>query len=305
MKFLPLALAFASFSAFAIEVNFSFNVNSSGPSIYPCDAGIQHAAHSGSFCYDRNTQQSCDIQACEDGEDCSCVCTSSDADNASQDFFTAGVADWADNGAPLPSSTSVTITASDLGFNRISSNKDEWNKQLTTLTFNLGSERYGTEYYLDVCYRGPQIPFNNNSADSRFAMKLQSTLSDLTSAVKYSELADLKVKMTYTCDLQGVGSDTGPATSDATAHQITGVSGGDKTSTGSFQSYTAGQTLLLVNEFINTVGSQAPRFCKIRYSFIENMRNNTQDPLATLRRWTLQQARITTFSDVSSKKELN
>ncbi len=308
-KWIPILMTLASSSAFAVQVNFSFNVSSSGPSIYPCDAGIRHISHTEEICYDRTTQNSCNPQDCSDGQECSCVCTGgndpTDTDY-SQDFFNVSYADWADNGSPMPTVSTTGITATNDLFARIFANKDEWGKQITALSFNLGSERYGAEFYLDVCYRGPQINYAGNGASNKFAMNAQSTVTDLISGngLSYSTLADLKVKVTATCDLQGVGDYTGPATDDATFHQITGVTGGDKSFSTSYTSFGAGANLSLVKDWINNSNSQSPRFCKIRYSFIENMRNNASDLQSQIRRWKLQEARISTFSDISSKKEL-
>lgn len=309
MKFLILAFALIMGPAYAVELNFSFNVNSSGPSIYPCDAGIRHVTHTDEVCYDRTTQDSCDPTSCEAGEECDCICTSGSGSgdtDFSQDFLTVTHADWADNGSPVPPTTMTTVEAADVDFARIFTDKNEWNKQISALTFNLASERYGAEFYLDVCYRGPQIDFEGNPSVNKHRMKLQSTITDLVSVngLRYSELSDLKVKITATCDLQREGDYTGPANDDALAHQIMGVSGGDKNFSTSYAAFNAGANAFLLNDWINTANNKTPRFCKIRYSFLENVRNNTANPLATIRKWQKQQARISTFSDIANRSEL-
>lgn len=309
MRNFLLLLALLSQSVFAVELDFTFNVNSSGPSIYPCDAGIKHASHSNEICYDRETEKTCDPTLCQDGEVCDCRCTGgNDPDDIdyTQDFLTVAHADWVDSGSPLPQTTAATVIASDTDFSRIFTDKDEWNKQISALTFNLGSERYGTEFYLDVCYRGPQIDYRRNNASNKFRMNLQSTITDLisTNGLKYSEVSDLKVRVEGTCDLQGTGAYSDAASDDALAHQIKGVTGGDKNFSTKDASFKAGANLVLVNEWINNSSNQAPRFCKVRYYFSENMRNNTSNPLSQIRKWQNQQARISTFSDIVSKKEL-
>lgn len=310
MKFVPVLLAiFTSTSALAVKLDFSFNVNSSGPSIYPCDAGIKHDNHKEQVCYDRSNQSSCDPTVCIEGEPCNCVCTGgsdSNSDDYTQDFFTASHATWTDNGSPIPQEMSSTVTASNQDFSRIFTDKNEWDNQLTSLTYNLGSERYGSEFYLDVCYRGPQLDYDGNPSGNKYSMKLQSTITDLiaVNGLRYSELSGLQVKVTATCDLQGSGNSSGPATDNAQDHQINGVSGGDKNFSTQYTSFNAGANAFLLNDWINNANSKPPRFCKIRYSFIENMRNNTSNPLSQIRKWQKQQARISTFSDISSKREL-
>ncbi len=301
-------LALLSTSAFAVKLDFSFNVNSSGPAIYPCDAGIKHDTHKTEVCYDSSTEKTCDPKTCEENEPCNCVCTGgtdSTNDDYTQDFFTVNHAIWTDSGLPMPQETSSTMTASNQDFVRIFKDKNEWDNKINSLTFNLGSERYGTEFYLDVCYRGPQIDFNGNPSGNKYAMKLQSTITDLISVngLRYSELSGLQVKVTATCDLQKAGSNSGAPTDNAQDHQIMGVSGGDKNYSTNYTAFNAGANALLLNEWINNSNNQPPRFCKIRYSFIENMRNNTSNPISQIRKWSKQQARISTFSDISSKIE--
>ena len=361
MKMLFLLLAFCTSSAFAVDLEFAFDVNSSGPSIYPCDAGIKHMKHNERVCYDRVTQNSCDPSLCTQETQCNCVCTGGAGANGDgeyrQDFLKASYATWTENGEYAPSSVITTaVSAAESTFNRIFSGKNEWDKQLTNLTFNLGSERYGSEFYLDVCYRGPQIEYyqaylNAQSSDinsfPNFAIKLQSTVTDLvsTNGLKYSALADLKVKTEVTCDVQGLGeyiyAHSGTATSsgstgsngnngnsgshsnngnsgsnssnnssgtyvydNAQAHQITGITGGDKNFSTAYTAFNAGGNVFLLNDWVNLGNANTPRFCKIRYSFIENKRNNAANPLSQIRKWQNQQARICTFTDISEAEGL-
>lgn len=311
-------------SAMAVSLEFAFDVNSSGPSIYPCDAGIRHARHTDRVCYDRVTQASCSPVLCTNLDQCNCVCTggASNGDGEyRQDFLSAKYAAWTENGSYAPSSvSSATVPAQESGFARMFTNKNEWDKQITSLSFNLGSERYGTDFYLDVCYRGPQIEYwqmyqgQSNSDQNffpNFAIKLQATVTDLVTAngLKYSTLADLKVKTEVVCDVQGLGnyvyahsgtsSTTNPVYDNAQAHDLVGVTGGDKNFSTSYAAFNAGSNLYLLNDWINLGNANTPRFCKIRYTFTENARNNTANPLAQIRRWKHHKARICTYSEIS------
>ncbi len=306
MKKLAFMIPFLSASAFAVSVQFNFDVNSSGASIYPCDAGIMHSPHATNICYDRYTNNYCDTKSCAEGEPCDCICTGTN-EGPTQDFkldsLKATFSEWSDNGAPVPAGKEVSIGAGETTFARIFTSKDEWDYQLTSLSFDLGSERYGTDFYLDVCYRGPQTKPQGNP---NYVMKLDSTLTDLvaTNGLKYSELADFKTRVEATCDLQGSGAFSGVPTDNAQDHQITDISGGDISFSTSYASYSAGSSLSLLNDWINKGNNKTPRFCKIRYYFTENMRNNAADPLATIRRWTNHKARISTLSDIAVKNQL-
>ena len=305
MKGFAYLLSLATTSAFAVSVQFNFDINSSGSSIYPCDAGIQHANHASRVCYDRTTNLSCDPTTGTTTENQDCVCTGggSGSEDYKLDSFTATHADWTDNGQLPTNILTSNIVAGESSFTRLFEAKNEWDKQLTSLTLNFASDRYGSEFYVDVCYRGPQIRAQGNP---NYAMQLQSTLTDLISSnnLAYSQLADLKVKIDSTCDLQSEGSITGFPTDNAQDHQIKGVSGGDVSFTTKYAAFTSGANLVLLNEWINNGNNHTPRYCKIRYSFIENMRNNSADPMAQIRKWRNQKARISTLSDVAQKNLL-
>jgi hypothetical protein len=73
------------------------------------------------------------------------------------------------------------------------------------------------------------------------------------------------------------------------SHQITDVSGGDKNFFTNYTSFGSGGNLVFLNdEWINYGNGKTPRFCKIRYSFIENIRNSSNGSLSQIRKRNLQ-----------------
>lgn len=302
MKSLPIVLAFLSSSAFAVSVQFNFDINSSAPSIYPCDAGLKHEAHTTTICYNRETQQSCTPGP--ESQDLNCVCSGIGSEEYLMDSMTASVADWSDNGDMSTNTLTINRTSGESTFERLFSGTGEWNKQITSLAFNFASNRYGAEFYLDVCYRGPQVRHSQQGGTTpNHLLSLQSTITDLVAS--YSAASDLHVKAEATCDLQGEGNITYPANSNVeTENEIAGlISGGDIDISSLYTSFSTGQTMSLITEYINTGNNHLPRFCKIRFSFLENMRNNTETPLEQLRLWELQTARISTLSDITPSNE--
>lgn len=314
-------------NASAVSVEFSFDINSSGPSIYPCNAGIRHDVHSDRVCYDRVTQQSCNpANDCNGAQQaCNCVCTGSTTGDGEfrHDFMRVGFANWTDNGEYAGASSSKNLYATSGSFNQLfnANAKEEWSKQITKLQFDLGSERYGSEFFLDVCYRGPQIEyyyammnggFGSGSGNDypNFSLKSQATVTDLVSSngLRYSQLADLKVKVTAVCDQQGKGTynyagSGNPASGtnyDNILHDITGdaVSGGQYTKVVPYRSFNNANSLYLIDEFINVNNAFTPRFCKIRYTFIENRRND-QNTLSQIRKWKQQKAQVCTFTEIN------
>lgn len=332
LSLLVLVLMMSAVNAFAVSLEFSFDVNSSGPSIYPCDAGLKHATHPQRVCYDRVTADSCNPAACSPQAECNCVCTGGATGSDGEyrmDFMNVSYTPWTENGSVAGASVSKTFAAQADVFSRVFpaplNNKLEWDNQITALSFNLGSERYGAEFYLDVCYRGPQIEYNHyyqiGTGDApNFSIKGQATVTDLarnTNDIKYSQVSGLTVKAQWVCDLQGQGTykfahngtSFNSGSYDSTLNDITNNMSGDKVGvTAAAASFASGANLLLINDWItNNNSTTTPRFCKIRYTFLESVRNNANTPatatqgnlLAQIRKWKLHSARICTYTEIS------
>lgn len=325
--FFVLLISLFSFAAFGVSVEFKFDVNSSGPSIYPCNAGIRHLKYTDRICYDRLTQQSCTpVEDCRNDAECNCVCTGSTSGDGETrfDYLQVTSAAWSENGRPVGAQVSTNISAPDDKWNSVfnENSKEEWQNQLTKMSINLGSERYGAEYFLDICYRGPQIEYYHASqidqsqrgdASPNFSLKVQATVNDLsTNGLNYAELADLQVSTTVVCDQQGKGNyiyagsaiPTGATVYDQILHDIQGitVSGGQYTKTVNFRDFNSVNNAYLINEFINKNKFFTPRFCKVRYAFRENKRNGNS-PLEQLRNWQLQKAEVCTFTEINESLE--
>lgn len=115
MRFLTALVVLLSMAnAFAVSLEFKFDVNSSGPSIYPCNAGIKHAPYASRVCYDRVTSQSCNpAEDCRDMPDCNCVCTgSTNGDGETRlDYMSVASAEWTDNGEMAGAASNRNIYA--------------------------------------------------------------------------------------------------------------------------------------------------------------------------------------------------
>jgi len=318
-------------AAFAVSVEFKIDINSSAPSIYPCNAGLMHGTHSGpQVCYDKVSGNSCDRNNCANDIDCNCVCTGADDSDAGEyrhDFLSAAYSTWTDNGDLAPQATDkVNVAAGKNKYNQIFSDKSEWQTQLKKLAFNFGSERYGAEFFLDVCYRGPQIEYflakqqyGSYNDTPNFAAKAQATITDLNdNGISYTQLSGIETRAELVCDTQGTGTYVYAGGSNMQnliydnplMHQIAntnvntmGLDIAQGYFTQSGNAYTAfnvsSNQYLIPNAWI-TIGqrSNAPRFCKFRYFFKETARDAT-NPLETLRKWKKQDAQICTYSTIN------
>jgi hypothetical protein len=331
-----LLLFAAAPSANAISLRFKFKTFSSGPNIYACNAGITAPQTNKKVCYFEGTTQACTQDTCSTtGENCNtrCVCTSSNGGEWLMNYGKVSFEDWKDNGDTSISGQGTKTFASDssaAGWVNALSETDSWNKRINNLSFNLGSELYGASYYVDICYRGPQIEYFQDQVVSNFNLKAQSNATDflanganggdnnrdgltipgLVDGKKYTELAGLKVQAFVSCDLQGVGSyqyamnNQGQYnTSKNEAGFTMGSNNLPATATeanSSFWSSSAAAlgtgNVSLIDTNITNSSTRAPRFCKVRYVFTETNVNAT---LPNLRKWQRHGAEMCTWTEIN------
>lgn len=272
MKILHISLAalgcFAAAStAHAKELTFYFDVFSSGPEIYPCDAGIWQGEQP-KYCHFKGTAQNCNpadlgktpgqtgvtagwqtvdgsaITNYFDGAH-ACICTGGTGGQSTgvrggdylMNFMRYKAATWVggntggDNhmgwSTPVEKTAQgtkegVTVARHVRGSDANSATdvQQEFKTQLEAVTFNFGSELYGAHFFVDYCYRGPQIPYylgnnhpqNANAQFGTFAW-LKSTNpfqggngTPGAPTLSYTDLAKVKLKTVMVCDLQGKGT---------------------------------------------------------------------------------------------------
>ncbi len=297
---LAIALLVAANSASAIEVSFDFSVFSSGASIYPCNAGIKHKKAAAVVCYERtNPENSCNPSACEEGQSCDCVCSGTDGSYL-MDFAEATYANWTDHNETYPSSTKATFAA-DQNKNFLFSNNVDANgkvsgnyfdKQLTTLNFNLGSELFGAEYYLDVCFRGPQIDYATAGIKTNWEAKAEATIQDLTGGyASYAAVAGLKVNSEIVCDYQVSGQPN--ALNFVPGSTVFAGNDADSLITNASLGYST--AIATGGQNITGPGKSAPTFCRVRYTFSEATDLGGKDQF---RPWKTQAAKVCTKTSI-------
>lgn len=259
----------------AVSLTFKLDIFSSGTDLYACNAGLKHTAHANRVCYERdNPENSCNPGTCTSGEQCNCVCTGDTLNNDGQgeyrlDYFNATFRDWADHGEIGSNSGSVYKEAGLTSFNKLFSNSDAFGKELSGLTFNLGSERYGAVYFLDVCFRATQISYDYPGSTINYSHDKQVTITDLsTNGYNYEELSGLQVKAVVSCKAK-----------NQSWYQV------EETSWAAFNSSD------IINYAKKNITKDLEK-CKVRYYFKEGNRSGLQ----SVRRWNLQKARVCTYT---------
>ena len=287
------------FSSFSATMDFKFQVLSSGNDIYACNAGIRHQIHSSRVCYDRETLRSCSTDtSCNDREECNCVCTggetsSEDSTNNDNngDFLKATYVNWSERSSTgLGERTRVSIKATD-NFTSIFENgirprgfKTTFQKQLTSLQFDLGSERYGAEYYIDFCFRSSQVTMptdlffesviNRKATVTDISGDSEDTFGENNQPVfsedPYHFLSDLNVRSLVFCRNKN---------NEAVIDELS-----------DYFTFNTSQSL----NFSVLSTAQDLKHCVIRYQFSEKNRHG----LDSIRRWKLQNAQISTLTGI-------
>ncbi len=275
-------------SAFAVSLVYKFNVNSSGPDMYACNAGIRHVEST--VCHIRgNPNVTCDpTLSCGPGQNCNisnCICTQGQDSNRA-DQVLAKYTKWTDHdysaAGPLQSKSLIANG----NWQQLFTDTDAWNWELTSddiantsgrnLVFNLTSAAYGTEYFVDICYRGPRIDLPG-STGGVFAFGASTYGDDSFGEqfpdgvlARYLELAKLSTKVQVQCYSQP-GNFTTPI----------GTWGPQLMS---------GQTVNFVNNYTLASLPNIPKFCKVRYYYTETA--------SAFRANTTQKARMCTYTSI-------
>ena len=292
-------------TAQAMEVTFNFNVYSSGADIYPCNAGLSSSPLvTAASCHLVNSTNPCASGSA------GCVCSSVSANTASQDYLTASLTNWDLSGAP----TAVQQQGVAGGMIPLVADGSDFAHRLTNLSFNLGSEAYGDTYFVDICYRGPQVDYWQNDVGVNMVLNATTTVSDLAgvagSASNYINLASLAVGSTVACDLQGMGANTtaaGVGGYNSLSMDLVGgvnLSGADVSYsnalgvgvgtgiTSVFPGLALSQTVPSPTG-ANVQFNGVPRYCKVRYAF--------QEQSGAPRAWQVHGATVQTFTQIQAQ----
>lgn len=321
-------------NANAISLRFKFKTFSSGPSMYACNAGIMTPTQNKKVCYFEGTQTQCTQSTCSDtSTNCNtrCVCSGDNGGDYLMNYGKVDYQDWKDNGDTSAATGKGTSTFASSypgqdSWNQPYADSQSWGHSISNLSFNLGSELYGAKYFVDICYRAPQIEYYEDGVVANFDLQAQANATDfLATGVnggdnnrdglvipgtvdgqKYTQLAGLQVQAFVVCDKQGEGTykyarnNSGAyntALNEATfnfGQNGTPTGGGDFFTSSSTANMVSGNASL-IDGWVNLNSSHAPRFCKVRYVFTET---NAASTLPNLRKWQRHGAEMCTWTNI-------
>lgn len=166
-----LAMFAMSNNASAITSEFTFDVLSSGPDIYVCNAGLRHINPAGSL---SDRQGNGTVSTDDQGDYLQDVM---EYRMGQWDIWTSQLSEGQDvrlratGGSDYVTATGRTRN----GSARLADHKSNFGSDteksnvLTYLKFEFSSERFGTEYFVDVCYYGPR--FHSGPVGTSFQAK--------------------------------------------------------------------------------------------------------------------------------------
>lgn len=157
---------------------------------YACNAGIKHLAPTATICYQNDNFLT--STNCDDSENCTCSYAQDEQnklDYLKLDYSNIDGQEIEGSKLTQASKTAQYATAFD---------RSEFGKykiETETLNFNLGSERIGSEYFVDICMESP-------GADNRekFNLDIALTLADgVLNQSPYVSMTNLKIKTEIYC----------------------------------------------------------------------------------------------------------
>ncbi|PIS12023.1 MAG: hypothetical protein COT73_00765 [Bdellovibrio sp. CG10_big_fil_rev_8_21_14_0_10_47_8] len=198
------------------------------------------------------------------------------------------VINYEDLGVPESSearqrSNVLRVQFADAPKSQVAGGTELWLTQLGEIHFDLATEKYGTQYFIELCYRGPQKqmsegPTPYDLSEGIYNLDLSVNIQESGgTGESYRSSASLQTSLETICDLRGRGARKNPRASDEL-----GVSSVESDSWVISSPSSWNSSSLNFSVSLNDAFSAVPRFCRIRVSFQERatsaLRNNALFP---------------------------
>ncbi len=278
---------------------YSFTVQSSGAGIYACNAGIRAQLNDCDTCYQTKTNGEtesvarpvgCPTTAQTCGQDIICAHRGANTGEGLMNYFlvSSGVMD--SNGVVGPMSKKPAVKGGATYSTLVPENQAFITKMGNDLEFKLTTELYNAQYFVDICFRGPQI---NMGADGVLAnynifAAVGSTEINGAAAASYAASAGLKAQASVICDLS--------ATSTAATNLANFNVGTDGFPTNGWMSGVIDVSTSMY-EWQTVPSVYNPKFCKVRYTFTETKGKSCTNGKSAFRDMGLKSAAICLRTD--------
>lgn len=300
---LAIVALLTSVSAYALDYDFKFKVNSSGAYFYACNAGLRQLPYAQRVCYRPghfNNGHPNDLRCNPSEEGPNCVCTGGRGGEYLMNYMKFNLARF---DSPY-TSRFYTRKSGQRYFSQIFPTH-RFGTRIDKLSFNFGSERYGAEYFVDICYQGPQIEYYRDRVPAKWTVKASNIFTDITGRHPYSRLAGAIVDIKVACDTQAHGRlryahnsyvpyPAYPVYDSLHYSNIELNIFNPRHYGNGFYRHVPWRRVTNAMTFpINSTyyGYNSPRFCMFRYTFRETNRN-------WLRKWQRQESVVTLWQSV-------
>lgn len=326
----------ASTMVSALEYRFKFKVSSSGPDMYACNAGIRSVPLKCDICYKENSDGSktpierpgsCSSTATNCGSRIKCVSRGATEGESLMNYVKAGKRAWTDHSQAQAARTNVAIPGAANTFQQIVANANAMDTKIEDLLFELGNEVYSAQYFVDVCYRGPQHEYRADGINANYNILTNVGSTDFLSQgqtrgdndrngiimlnnsdlQRYTQKAGLKVQSYVVCDLQGQGvlqnGTNAAGFYNTSENEADFTFGADGLPTGGLNGsfFKASDLKSLTGDAIDMISSSVSnvRFCKVRYVFTETKGLVCNSGSSAFRDWTRSGAEMCTYTVIN------
>ena len=226
--------------------------------LFLCNAGLIHP-RTETLCRSARTATVCDPST-TDSIDCVCASGSSIGDLVSATIIQG------------PKSQFKEVPAGETSYTYLVDPALAFESQIANVEFSLGSEQYGTKYFVQFCYEGPfediQAPFPGGPrvdiSLGIYKMKLSMTSADR----KYNAKLESNAQVSYQCDLRNLGLNTAPRKNGATKGDFPLEVDAFNQGPLPIADATPGSSRELILN-LNSIEIQVPRYCVLTLSFSE------------------------------------
>lgn len=317
----------------ALEYRFKFKVTSSGTDMYACNAGLRTKPLACDVCYKENSDGtktpvdrpgSCSSTSTNCGSRIKCISRGTNNGESYMNYVTAGKRGWTDHSQAQGPRTNLTIKGTANNFQQLVPNASAMDNKIEDLLFELGSEAYTAQYFVDICYRAPQHEYTANGVNANYSILNNVGSTDFLSQgqthgdnnrdgiimlnnsdlQRYTQMAGVKVQSYVVCDLQGQGvlqnATNSSGVYNTSENEADFILGADGLPTGGLNGsfFRSSDLKSLTGDAIDLLSTNASnlRFCKTRYVFTETRGQQCTDKVSIFRDWTRRGAEMCTYT---------
>lgn len=294
---------------------------SSGSATYACNAGLRTQNRDCDICYQDlgngtrvtvSRPPSCDINQANCGSRITCANTGANSGRHLLNYMKVKTRNFIGNNQGIFQDT-PPLHSSTPSFAQYFQNSSAFDHELDGgLRINLSNELYNAQYFVDICFRAPQIEFKKDNVNATYNITANVGSSELLQATaRYTQQSGLKTQAFIVCDLQAEGTYQNAANNageyNTSLNEADFEIGSDGLPVDNARTWVSPITTITGDalDLITVPAVLNPRFCKVRYMFTETAGLNCDGGASAFRDWNHKTAKIctkTTFNEPQAQQ---